>query len=159
MSSETWRDDDQLFASLTRALHEAEDVPPRFVESGRAVFTWHTIDAELADLTYDSSLAPEEPAGAMRAQDASLRALTYATTDLTIEVEITSDAVLGQILPPQPGTMTIYVAAGRDAEAPIDAMGFFGIRPIPAAAFRLRCTTASGLDVTTGVITTASRSD
>ncbi len=152
MSSETWRDDDHLFASLTKAFQEADDVPPRFVETGKAVFTWHTIDAELADLTYDSSLSPIEPVGAMRAQDASLRALTYATTELTIEVEITPDAVLGQILPPQPGRMTVYLAAGPGSEAPIDRMGFFAIRPIPMSAFRLRCTTVSGLDVKTGFI-------
>jgi hypothetical protein len=152
MSSDAWHDDDHLFAALTRALKQAEAVPPRFVETGKAVFAWHAIDAELAELTYDSSLSRPEPVNAMRAQDASLRALTFATTELTIEVEITPDAVLGQILPPQSGTVTIYLATGPDSEALVDEMGFFAIRPIPASSFRLRCATASGLDIKTGLI-------
>ena len=144
---------DELFAALKEALREAEEVPPRFVEVGRAAFAWHNIDAELADLTYDSLRAEAEPAAAMRAQDASLRALTYATADLTIEIEITTDAVLGQVLPPQPGSASIMIAAGpAEAGTPVDELGFFAIRPVPHSAFRLRCVTNSGLDIMTGTI-------
>ncbi|MCA2219239.1 hypothetical protein [Jidongwangia harbinensis] len=149
-----WADDERLFAALKEALRSAEEVPPRFVEAGKAAYAWYNIDAELADLTYDSSLAGPEPVGAMRAaQDASLRALTYATTELTIEIEITDDAVLGQVLPPQPGTASAQVS-GESAVATtqVDEMGFFAIRPVPATAFRLRCVTTSGLDIMTGLI-------
>jgi hypothetical protein len=148
-----WDDDERLFASLKEALRDAEEVPPRFVETGKAAYAWHNIDAELADLTYDSSMAGSEPVGATRAQDASLRALTYATTELTIEIEITGDAVLGQVLPPQPGAASAHVS-GESAVAPtvVDEMGFFAIRPVPATAFRLRCVTSSGLDIMTGLI-------
>lgn len=153
MSSRTWHDDEHLFAALKEALREAEAVPPRFVEVGKAAFAWHNVDAELADLTYDSSATLAEPVGAMRARDASLRALTYATADLTIEIEITADAILGQVLPPQDGTVSTYLAAGPVAECDVDEMGFFAIRPVPAAAFRLRCLTRSGIDIMTGLIT------
>ena len=152
MNSHAWDDDDHLFAALKEALCEAEQVPPEFVEGARAVFAWHDIDAELAALTYDSLAADRRPAGAMRAQDASLRALTYATQDLTIEVEITPDALLGQVLPPQPGTATIHLPAGPGAEARIDEMGFFAVRPVPVSSFRLCCVTAAGLTVMTGLI-------
>jgi hypothetical protein len=153
VSSPTWHDDDHLFASLKEALREAEAVPPRFVDAGKTAFAWHNVDAELADLTYDSSTAHAEPVGAMRAEDASLRALTYATADLTIEIEITTDAVLCQILPPQAGTVSIYLTARQGTESPVDEMGFFAIRPVPTAPFRLRCLTRSGIDVMTGLIT------
>jgi hypothetical protein len=149
----SWHDDDRLFTSLKEALREAEELPPRFVDVGKAAFAWHNIDAELADLTYDSSMAEVQPVGAMRAQDASLRALTYATADLTIEIEITADAVLGQILPPQAASASIYLAAGPVAETPVDDMGFFAIRPVPRSSFRLRCVTPAGLDIMTGLIT------
>lgn len=59
--------DDRLVAALTEALREAEVVPPRFVDVGRAAFAWHNVDAELAELTYDSLLADAVPAPAMRA--------------------------------------------------------------------------------------------
>jgi hypothetical protein len=148
-----WHDNEHLFAALREALREAEDVPPQLIEAGRAAFAWHNIDAELADLTYDSAAPEPELVATMRAQDASLRALTYATADLTIEVEITADAVLGQVLPPQPGSATTYVVSGPIVETPVDEMGFFAIRPVPATPFRLRCVTASGLDIVTGLIT------
>lgn len=148
-----WHDNESLFVALRDALREAEDVPPRFIEAGKAAFAWHNIDAELADLTYDSSVAAAEPVAAMRAQDASLRALTYATTELTIEVEITTDAVLGQLLPPQAGTASSYVVSGPVVETPVDDLGFFAIRPVPGRPFRLRCVTVSGLDIVTGLIT------
>jgi hypothetical protein len=152
VSSDIWRDDDRLFAALKDALREAEEVPPRFVEVGKAAFAWRNIDAELADLTYDSSAAELQPAGAVRAQDATLRALTFATADLSIELEITPDALLGQILPPQSGRAATYLAAGPVTEARVDEMGFFAIRPVPGSAFRLRCVTSAGLDVMTGLI-------
>jgi len=148
-----WDNDEQLFAALKDALRGAEEVPPRFIETGKAAFAWHNIDAELADLTYDSSVAGLEPVGAMRAENASLRALTYATTELTIEIEITNDAVLGQVLPPQPGTTSAQVSGGSTvATTAVDEMGFFAIRPVPGTAFRLRCVTSSGLDIVTGLI-------
>lgn len=152
MSSQSWRDDDHLLASLKEALHEAEAVPPRFVEIGRAAFAWHNIEAELAALTYDSSAPFPAVTGAMRARDASLRALTYATHDLTIEVEITPDALLGQVLPAQPGAVTVHPLKGPVAEARIDEMGFFAVRPVPASSFRLRCAITGGATVITGWI-------
>jgi hypothetical protein len=151
--SSIWHDNDELFAALKEALREAEEVPPRLIEAGEAAFVWRSIDAELADLTYDSLALDAEPAAAMRAQDASLRALTYATADLTIEVEITTDAVLGQVLPPQPGSASIYLTSGAINETAVDEMGFFAIRPVPAKPFRLRCVTRAGLDILTGLIT------
>jgi hypothetical protein len=151
MNGHPWQDDDRLFASLKEALREAEDVPPRFLETARAAFAWHNIDAELAALTYDSAEVFPAPAGSVRAQDASLRALTYATHDLTIEVEITPDALLGQVLPAQPGSVTVHPLRGSIAEARIDEMGFFALRPVPTSSFRLRCTT-TGATVVTGWI-------
>ena len=152
MSSHAWDDDDHLFASLKEALREAERVPPEFVQGARAAYAWHDLDAELAALTYDSSIAERRPVSVMRTEDASLRALTYATRDLTIEVEITPDALLGQVLPPQPGRATIHLPTGPGGEARIDEMGFFAVRPVPGSSFRLCCATTAGLTVMTGLI-------
>jgi hypothetical protein len=151
--SEPWLDDDQLLTALRDALRAAEDVPPEFVEAGRAAYTWYNIDAELAALTYDSAVEEPMAAGATRAEPASLRALTYATNHVTIELEVTADAVFGQLLPPQAGSVSAHVATGHFADATADEMGFFAIRPMPKGSFRLRCRTTSGSDVLTGWIT------
>ena len=55
MTGAWWEDDDALLAAVKRAIREAEDVPPEFVEAAKTSFAWHNIDAELAALTYDSS--------------------------------------------------------------------------------------------------------
>lgn len=107
-----WQNDDDLLASLRDALHEADAVPARFVELGKAV---------------------------------------YRPT-LSLEIDITEDAVLGRLKPPQSGTVTAYPAAGAIVTTPVDESGSFAIRPVPTSPFRLRCVTASGRVVSTGVI-------
>jgi hypothetical protein len=146
-------DDDRLLMALREALRAAEEVPPEFVDAGRAAYAWHNIDAELAALTYDSAAEGLIGAGSTRAESASLRALTYATHHITIELEVTADAIFGQLLPPQTGSISAHVAAGHVTDASADEMGFFAIRPMPKGAFRLRCRTTSGADVLTGWIT------
>ena len=47
-------DDEQLLAALRAAMKARQGVPDRFVEMGKNAYAWHNIDAELAQLTYDS---------------------------------------------------------------------------------------------------------
>ena len=68
MTSPWWVDDDELLGELHRAF---EPVPASFIEAGKMAFTWRSIDAELAALTYDSS---RDLAGA--AMDFHVRAIT-----------------------------------------------------------------------------------
>jgi hypothetical protein len=107
-----WRNDDDLLASLKEALREADAVPSRFVELGKAAY---------------------RPAP-------------------SLEIDITAGAVLGRLQPPQSGTVTVYPSAGAIVTTPVDESGSFAIRPVPASPFRLRCVTATGRVVSTGVI-------
>lgn len=151
MNHDWWSDDDQLLAMLKEAVRAGE-VPREVVEAGKAVYAQHDLDldAELAALTYDSYL--EEAVG-VRAEPAALRALTYTTAQLTIELEITVDALKGQLVPARAGSATARSEAGGMAVAPIDEMGYFVFRPVPEGPFRVRCVTESGVDVSTGLIT------
>src|SRR5260221_9420412 len=101
MVAEGW-DDEELLAALREALRAREAVPPEFVEAAKNAFAWHNIDAELAQLTYDSSRDSDYDAS-IRAEAASIRALTFTSTHLTIELEVTHDSLLGQSTRPQPG--------------------------------------------------------
>lgn len=153
MMSEWWRDDDQLLAALGRALREAEPVPRRIVEAGKAAYLWRDIDAELAALTYDSSHERAPGYALTRTESASLLALTFTASELTIELEINGDTLIGQIVPPQPGLVETRTAAGLIGTTPIDDVGCFLIRPVPAAPFRLCCRTRSGHSALTNWIT------
>lgn len=158
MPDEWWSDDDRLLATLEDAVSSAQAVPSSFLAAGKAVYAWRTIDAELADLTYDSAADPEL-LSAIRAESATLRALTFVSAGLTIEIEVTPEGLLGQISPVQAGQVTAYAGTADAGEensgfgtAVIDELGFFVIRPLPAEAFRLLCRTASGVTVLTGLI-------
>ncbi|MGH3231176.1 MAG: hypothetical protein ACRDOA_21805 [Streptosporangiaceae bacterium] len=148
------RDDDELLAALGEALKAREAVPEWFVETGKNAYAWHNIDAELAQLTYDSaSDSDRDLVAAVRSETASIRALTFTSPHLSLELEVTEDALLGQIVPPRAGTLEVQTTAGTIATILVDEIGCFAIEPIPASPFRLRCRTGHDTDVLTGWIT------
>jgi len=152
------RDDEELLAALGEAIRAREEVPEWFVETGKNAYAWHNIDAELAQLTYDSDSDRDQGrdrdlVAAVRSETASIRALTFTSPHLSLELEVTEDALLGQIIPPRPGTVEVQTAAGAIATTPVDEIGCFAVEPIPASPFRLRCRTGHDTDVLTGWIT------
>jgi hypothetical protein len=144
-------DDDRLLGALSQALKARQAVPPWFIETGKNAFAWHNIDAELAQLTYDSIAA--EPAGHTRAESASIRALTFTSARITIELEVTQDALVGQVVPAQAATIEVQAHEQTDTQIASDEIGCFAVQPIPHGPFRLRCRAAGGIDVLTGWIT------
>jgi len=138
--------------ALGEAVRAARDVPADFTEAAQAAYTWRTLDAELAALTFDSA-AEAATAEAVRAEEASPRFLTFAGTELTIELEIGPDSIVGQVVPSGPGQVDTCPASGAAATAEIDEIGVFIIRPLPSSPFRLRCHTDGGTSVLTSWIT------
>jgi hypothetical protein len=145
-------DDDSLFAALQEALRAREAVPAEFIEAGKSAFAWHNIDAELAQLTYDS-IRDADYQASLRAEAASIRALTFTSAHLTVELEVTGDTLLGQIIPAQGGMIRVQPRDGGETTVTADEIGCFSIRPIPSGPFRLYCQTGADLDALTGWIT------
>jgi hypothetical protein len=148
----TGLDDDELLAALKRAVLEREAVPDEFIEAGQSAFAWHNIDAELAKLTYDS-VRDSEPALSMRSEAASIRALTFTSAHLSIELEVGVDSLVGQVIPTQAATIRVQPRAGAETSVPADEIGCFSIHPVPSGEFRLHCRTTHGVDALTGWIT------
>jgi hypothetical protein len=144
-------DDEELIAALRQAVRAREAVPAGFVAAARDAFAWHNIDAELAQLTYDST-TDAELAQAVRTETASIRALTFTSAHLTIELEVTLDGLIGQIVPAEPAVVKIQPEVGAEAAVAADQVGLFSIRPIPSGSFRLQCRTDSGIEALTGWI-------
>ena len=145
-------DDDRLLGALSQALKARRAVPSWFIETGKNAFAWHNIDAELAQLTYDSNEDRRE-AAVTRSETASIRALTFTSAHLSLELEVTGNSLLGQLLPPRAGTLEIHTRAGEISTTGVDEIGCFSVDPIPDSPFRLRCHTADGTNVLTGWIT------
>jgi len=145
-------DDDQLLAALGEAVRARQAVPAEFIETAKNAYAWHNIDAELAQLSYDSS-RDESRSAALRSEKASIRALTFTSAHFSIELEVTEGSLLGQIIPPREGTIEAKTGAGATTAAPVDEIGFFSIEPVPASPFRLHYRAAEGTDLVTGWIT------
>jgi hypothetical protein len=146
-------DDEQLLTALRESMRAREAVPSWFVETGKNAYAWHNIDAELAQLTYDSKRDQLEAAVTRAAETASIRALTFTSAHLSLELEVTENSLLGQIIPPRAGTLEIHTRTGEITTTEVDEIGCFAVDPIPDNPFRLRCRTADGTDVLTGWIT------
>jgi hypothetical protein len=145
-------DDDQLLAALGEAMRARQAVPAEFIEAGKNAYAWHNIDAELAQLTYDSS-RDERWSVTVRSETASVRALTFTSAHFSIDLEVTEDSLLGQITPPREGTIETRTGAGATTATRIDESGCFSIQPIPASPFRLHYRAADGTDMVTGWVT------
>jgi hypothetical protein len=146
--------DEVLLAALGDALDARQAVPPDFIAAARDVYAWHGIDAELARLAYDSSQQAELALGLRsESESASIRALSFASKRLSIEVEITSGGLLGQLVPAQPGTAEVQERDGGSVTVPVDEAGCFAVEPKPGSPFRLRIHTGTQADVLTGWVT------
>jgi hypothetical protein len=146
-----WSDDGQLLAALDDAVRSAGEVPPGFVDAGRACFVWHDLlDAQIAPLCYDSTVDARECLMALtRSTRAELRALTFASARLSVHVEVVRDSLHGQFVPPQAGEIELCCLDGSGHTAPVDEVGWFVVRPVPAGAIRLRFRTVDGSTVLT----------
>jgi hypothetical protein len=144
-------DDEDLLAALRAAVKARTEVPPEHVAALKDVYARHT-DAELAQLTFDSSREPDA-AAVTRSESASIRALTFTSAHLTIELEVAGNSLIGQVIPAQEGMVEVQAREGASTTAPVDGIGCFSAEPIPAGPFRLRYRNQRDADVVTGWIT------
>ena len=95
-------EDEELLAALRTEVGRRDPVPPVVDDAARAAFTWRTIDAELAELEYDSQTESEELAG-VRSVDTGPRLLSFVSGPLTVEVQVTGSgahrSLVGQVDP------------------------------------------------------------
>lgn len=128
--------DDDLVDLLRQTLDvlpaatDPDPPPSSVIEGARWVHEWLTMEAELAELTFDSDHR-RELAGVR--STGSLRELTFVTGDHTIEVEIEAGPrtvkVSGTIEPPLDGSMQLVVG-GEIFSSNIDRNGVFAVHGV-----------------------------
>jgi hypothetical protein len=138
-------DDTELERQLRRVAERVEPVPPALLQAAFDAYTWRTVDAELAELVFDS-LADHEAAALVRGTEEG-RLLSFETGDLTIEVEVTGAGparqLIGQLMPAQPAT--IDIRRGQDTtRVTTDELGRFTVAGLRAGPVSLRCSAAAG---------------
>lgn len=144
--------EEELLAALAEA-GRLEAVPVETVASAKSAFAWRTVDAELAALTYDSDVAEDAMAG-LRSTGTTTgpRELTFEAAGLTVELEVVEgrggQRLLGQLVPPQPGTVEVrQFSATTTVEA--DEVGRFTVSGLRSGPASLRCEARGGAAVVT----------
>ncbi|MCA2211380.1 hypothetical protein [Jidongwangia harbinensis] len=138
MTTQGWDDDDAILREVATALREVEHVAGPVRAAGEAAYTWRGIDEELelASLAYDS-LLDVGPAVRATAVDGG-RTLLFTGPSASVQVEHDSGMVVGQLIPPGPGRLTVEGGDGYRAEWEVDEVGCFSFRPPAAEPVRLR---------------------
>jgi hypothetical protein len=143
------RDDDQLVAQLRRALDALDPVPADALATAKAALDLSRADAELAELVFDSLL--DSPLVAMRHEVVEARSLEYVVQGFRLVIELSGDAVMGQLDPVRPARVELETADGRRA-TDVDGHGRFGFVGVPGL-LRLRLTVGTDAPVVTPWIT------
>lgn len=121
---------------------------PRLVEQARLAYTWRTVDAELAELSFDSLVDCDAMlavrAGGDPAQEPRMLGFGAVVDgeDLAIEVEVTTGpgrpVLVGQLLPARATTVEVQDGNGLAGEVAADELGRFLVEPVPSGPVRLR---------------------
>lgn len=128
--------------ALRRALDTVDPPPPHVIDNARDAYVWHGIDAELAELVYDSA---DAAAAGVRGAEAA-RQVTFRAPGLEIEVEVVSERVrivVGQLVPPQPATIELRQGE-RTRRVDADPLGRFTFDDVAPGAVKLTVRTVSG---------------
>ena len=134
-------EDDGLMAELRAMADQHDPVPLEAVAAARSAIAWRTMDAELAELTADSSVSPQELAGVRGVGAPAL--LSFDAADVSVEFEVMEQPdgrrrLLGQLVPTGPGSVQIRHRGGS-VSVVADEVGRFTAGDLPSGPLSLRC--------------------
>ncbi|MFJ2608229.1 hypothetical protein ACIQOU_27905 [Streptomyces sp. NPDC091279] len=133
-----------LEEELRGAASVLDPVPTALEQLALEAFALHDLDARIAELTFDSVVDAIPVRGALDVP----RMLTFQAGAVTVDIELTADGLMGQVLPPQ--TARIEVLSGPRAGSPLttDSLGRFTSEEPPSGPFALKLRTGEGVVVT-----------
>jgi hypothetical protein len=144
VTSQGWDEDDALLEQLRAAVRHAGTPTPSMIAAGEAAFSWRTVDAELAALIHDS-LADES---VLVRSSAAPRSLVFEGRQRSVELDETDDGLIGQLVPPSSGAVTLLGPNGELGRTEVDELGCFSFPTSAAGLLRLHCETPAGLLIT-----------
>lgn len=111
--------DDELLAMLAE---QQAPMPQRLVDDAKALFTWRTVDQEIAELLSDSN----ELTAAVRSTSSAVRHLEFGSTDRGMRIDHLSDeqTMLGQVIGLDATSVTAQWADGTTEQAQVDDARF-----------------------------------
>jgi hypothetical protein len=139
--------DTSLMERLRTLTARADPVPASVVSAAKGSLAWRTIDAELAELVYDSALEAGDLV-LVRSSEVP-RFLTFEAPGITVEVEVStvSGGLLfdGHLTPPRHAVVEIQHREGT-LSAETDRRGRFRIDRVMSGPMRMVCRPAEQPD-------------
>ncbi|MFF7047102.1 hypothetical protein ACFY94_01800 [Streptomyces griseorubiginosus] len=135
---------DLLEEELRQATAILDPVPAALRQIAVEAFALLDLDSRIAELSFDSVV----DALPVRGAAAAPRMLTFHAGEVTVDVELTAQGLMGQVLPPR--SVRIEVLSGPRPGAPLttDDMGRFTCEVPPTGPFALRLRTDEEVIVT-----------
>ncbi|KUN23503.1 hypothetical protein AQJ23_24970 [Streptomyces antibioticus] len=137
-------DADLLEEELRRAAGILDPVPAQLRQIAVEAYALHDLDAKIAELTFDSVVDAIPVRGATDVP----RMLTFRAGEVTVDVEVTGEGLMGQVLPPQQASVEVLSGPQTGAPLTTDDMGRFTYGGSPAGPFALRLRTGREAIVT-----------
>lgn len=119
----TTPEDARILAQLREGLGQSEAVPSDVIEFAKAAFAWRNIDAELAELDFDS-IDEDLPAGVRSVGTARMISFQAGQWMIDIEFDERSGRLMGQISPESPFTVELHTT-GAHFSVESDELGRF----------------------------------
>lgn len=136
---------DELLDRLRTAADRHDPAPADLTARAKAAFGGRDLDAELAELLFDSALTS---AGTRRGASAESRQLSFQVDDGSIELDLADGRIAGQVVPPEPGAVTLLLPSGLGVSTVADDAGHFSFAAPAGGVVRIRAEVA-GRPVTT----------
>jgi hypothetical protein len=140
--ADTEAGDEHLLHVLRAAARAIDPVPPEAVAAAISSFTWRTIDAELALLSFDSATQEDALAGV---RGDGPRLLSFEADGVVVDLEVTvtgagpdaACALTGQASP-APQSLELRRFEGN-VPVELDHLGRFTVRSVPLGPLSIRC--------------------
>jgi len=133
-----------LEEELRQAAAVLDPLPPALLQIAVDAYALHDLDARVAELTFDSLVDAIPVRGATDVP----RMLTFTAGEVTLDVEVTAEGLMGQVLPPRPARVEVLVGPQQAASLTADDLGRFTTTVAPTGPFALRLHTGADVVVT-----------
>lgn len=142
-------EDQALLNELGEALRACDPVPDQWRFAALGSFSWRSLEADLAELTFDS-MAGTAGAALVRGPATRERIVVFEAPGLRVEIELAPGPgatgtyrVTGQLIPEVAGTVELRQATGS-MTVTTDANGCFQADGVAAGPLSLRCSVPGG---------------
>ncbi|MGL4742822.1 MAG: hypothetical protein ACRCXL_00330 [Dermatophilaceae bacterium] len=142
-----WDDDDALAGDLADAVGGDREIPAQWRDAARGAFAWRTVEDDLLRLADDGALVGAAVRGA-----AEPRVLSFGGADLTLEIEVNEQRILGQVLPPRACVLTMESPQQPPRSTSTDGSGLFVLDRTDQGAVRFGVETEGAIRCTEWVL-------